>query len=133
MPGIKHDQHKVRMDLLPPDALWAVAEVLTFGAGKYGDRNWEQGMEHGRLLAALERHKNAHERGEDYDEETKLLHLAHAACCSLMVLALFLRGDGTDDRSPHARMKSALEAAADEFSQLSAKKMLEQIYEEDKK
>lgn len=42
--GKKLDDGKARMDLLPPEFLFATADILAFGAGKYGDRNWEKGM-----------------------------------------------------------------------------------------
>ena len=52
MEGIKHDQGKPRMDLLPMDALLEIAKVFGFGACKYGDRNWEKGLDVQRLRAA---------------------------------------------------------------------------------
>jgi len=97
--GIKHDNGKPRMDLLPPDALDEVANILSFGATKYGERNWENGFNYGRLIGAALRHIFAFMRGEDLDTETGRSHLGHAACCILMLLALHLRGHGKDDRS----------------------------------
>ncbi len=41
MAGIKHDQHKIRTDLVPFDAVMETAKVLTFGAIKYAARNGE--------------------------------------------------------------------------------------------
>lgn len=96
--GVKHDSSKVRTDLLPPDALWAVSEVMTDGAAKYGDRNWERGMAWGRLLGASLRHLFAWAMGENLDRETGRPHLAHAACCVLFLLSYQLRGIGVDDR-----------------------------------
>lgn len=97
--GIKNDSGKARMDLLPPDALDEVANILSFGAIKYGERNWENGFNYGRLIGAALRHIFAFMRGEDNDTETGRSHLGHAACCILMLLALKLRGHGKDDRS----------------------------------
>ena len=97
--GVKYDTGKPRWDLLPPDALDDVARVLSYGADKYAARNWEKGMDWGRLSAALQRHLAAFSMGEDIDPESGLHHLAHMSCCALMLHALFLRGDGTDDRS----------------------------------
>jgi hypothetical protein len=37
----KNDNDKLRYDLIPPQALKALAEVLTFGANKYADNNWQ--------------------------------------------------------------------------------------------
>jgi hypothetical protein len=96
--GRKDDGAKPRTDLLPTDALLAVAEVLTFGAERYGVRNWEAGMAWGRVYAALLRHMFAWAQGEASDPETGLSHLAHASCCVLFLLAYELRGTGDDDR-----------------------------------
>lgn len=96
--GKKDDADKPRMDLLPPDALFAVAEVLTFGAKKYAPRNWEKGMNWGRLSGAALRHLFRWAAGEELDPETNLPHLAHFACCALMLLSLTLRNIGHDDR-----------------------------------
>ena len=87
MEGIKHDGDKIRMDLLPFEALEAVAEVLTHGARKYSDIGW-QTVENGerRYLAALLRHLAARERGEMTDPESGLLHAAHMAADALFIL-----------------------------------------------
>jgi len=91
MEGKKFDQNKPRMDLLPMDALLEVAKVLTFGATKYGDRNWELGIDPQRLRAAQMRHDAAMELGELTDPESGLIHTAHKATDALMELALRLR------------------------------------------
>jgi hypothetical protein len=97
--GVKFDQGKPRTDLLPFDALLDVAAVLDYGAKKYAARNWEKGMGWGRLVAASMRHLWAWCGGQDRDEESGHHHLAHFACCSLMLLALVRRNVGTDDRT----------------------------------
>jgi len=97
-PATKHDDGKPRADLLPPDALLEVAKVLDYGARKYAPRNWEKGLAWGRLSGALLRHLWAWMRGEERDLESGLPHLAHMACCALMLLASALRGVGEDDR-----------------------------------
>ena len=90
--GRKDDEGKARFDLLPPDALWEVVRVYTFGAGKYGDRNWEKGIRWGRVFAAICRHLFAWWLGERHDPETGLSHLAHAAWGCKTLLAYELRG-----------------------------------------
>lgn len=77
--GIKYDELKPRFDLIPPGPLTALAEVYSMGAAKYSARQWEHGMEWGRLYAAAQRHMNAFWAGQDLDEESALPHLAHAA------------------------------------------------------
>lgn len=96
--GVKFDGGKARMDLLPFDALESISDVLTYGAKKYAVRNWEKGMSWGRLVGATLRHLSAWCRGQEMDPESKLPHLSHFGCCALMLLALYLRKVGTDDR-----------------------------------
>lgn len=79
--GYKNDEEKLRYDLIPPSLLESLAAVLTFGAKKYADRNWEKGMAWGRVFGALMRHMWAWWRGEAADPDTGLSHLAHAAFC----------------------------------------------------
>jgi hypothetical protein len=96
--GRKDDSGKTPWHLLPPDALKQIVLVLEFGAGKYGDRNWEKGMHWSRPFSALMRHMWAWWRGESRDPETGLSHLAHAGCCILFLLSYEGRATGTDDR-----------------------------------
>lgn len=96
--GTKDDRQKLRYDLVPFDALDAVVEILGFGAGKYGDRNWEEGMHWGRMFGAALRHLKSWWLGEEIDKDSGKTHLAHAACCVLMLLSYELRKKGIDDR-----------------------------------
>lgn len=96
--GRKDDAAKIRMDLIPPELLTAVGDILTFGAGKYGERNWERGMAWGRPYAAMLRHMLAWWGGEDTDPETDKSHLWHAGCCIAFLIAYEARGIGIDDR-----------------------------------
>lgn len=97
--GTKLDTGKARFDLLPPDALLATAGVFTFGAEKYAARNWEQGMDWGRVFAAQQRHMMAFWGGEMYDPETGMLHTAHASFGTLVLTAYALRDLGADSRN----------------------------------
>lgn len=96
--GVKHDQQKIRWDLVPYDAVNEIAKVLTFGAAKYEARNWERGMDWSRAFGALQRHLTRWFHGQDKDKETQLTHLANAGCCLFFLLAWELRGVGVDDR-----------------------------------
>lgn len=90
----KSDAGKPRMGLLPFDSLEAVADILTFGAEKYGPRTWQTiEAPEDRYLDALLRHLSAHAQGEDLDPESQRLHLAHAACNALFLLHFALKGD----------------------------------------
>ena len=98
----KDDTGKPRYDLIPPDALASLVAIYTTGAARYGDRNWERGMSWGRLFAAVMRHLWAWWRGEDWDRDDGLSHLAHAAWGCLALEAYRLRGTGEDDRRVQA-------------------------------
>lgn len=79
--GAKFDQGKAMYDLILPEFEEAIAEILTFGADKYGPHSWRTVPDaKERYYAALIRHVNAHRKGERYDPETGKLHLAHASC-----------------------------------------------------
>lgn len=97
-PGRKDDAGKPRLDLIAPEFLFQIAQVLEFGARKYDERNWEKGMSWGRCFGALMRHLWAWWGGEKNDPETGLPHLAHASCCVMFLAAYEKRGIGTDDR-----------------------------------
>jgi hypothetical protein len=98
MNGVKHDGGKAPWHLLPFDAVRCIVAVLAFGAGKYAERNWEQGMDWSRVFGALMRHLTAWWEGERKDPETGMSHLWHAGCCVLFLIAYELRGAGRDDR-----------------------------------
>ncbi len=102
MEGRKDDQGKLPWNLLPPDAIDEVLRVLSVGAERYGDRNWERGMSWSRPFAALMRHMWAWWRGQDKDPDTGLSHLAHAGCNILFLLAYERRNAGHDDRPKDA-------------------------------
>lgn len=97
MSGTKHDQGKPRISLLPPLALIEVAKVSTFGAQKYGDHNWLNGLNWSRLADAAGRHKLCYLSGERVDSESGLSHIAHVAWNELALLEYELRGLGKDD------------------------------------
>ena len=83
--AVKHDIDKPRMSLVPTLALIEIAKVMTYGAKKYDSYNWAKGFDWTRLLDASMRHLMAFNKGEDNDQETGYSHLAHAACCVMML------------------------------------------------
>lgn len=106
--GFKKDEGKVRLELIPPEAVFALGTILTFGGIKYPRRNWEYGMSWGRVFGALMRHLWCWWGGQgptaksfvfgDTDEETKHSHLWHALCCIVFLVAYEERNIGEDDR-----------------------------------
>jgi len=98
--GAKHDQEKNRLELFPPETIEAISHILTFGAKKYTDRNWEKGIKWSRVFGATLRHLFAWWRGEDKDLESGMSHLWHAGCCITFLIAYECRGmTNFDDRA----------------------------------
>lgn len=107
--GRKDDSDKIRLELIPPELLYAVGTILTFGAKKkYEARNWELGMNWSRVFGALMRHMWCWWGGKgpttqsfvfgELDEETGKSHLWHAGCCLAFLITYEERKVGTDDR-----------------------------------
>lgn len=96
--GRKDDGDKAPYHLLAPELMDSVAQVLAFGAKKYGARNWEKGMGWSRPFAAAMRHLWKWWQGEKADPETGFSHLWHAACCVMFLIAYEARNTGKDDR-----------------------------------
>lgn len=101
----KFDTDKDPLNLLPTEALRLVSRVLGHGATKYDPWNWKQGLKSSRLYAACLRHLFAWSERQDIDEESKLPHLAHAACCLLFLLEQMGRRPDLDDRYQPAAPK----------------------------
>jgi len=76
--GKKDDADKIQLELIPTSLIMAVGTVFTFGAKKYGVRNWEKGFAWSRAFGALMRHLWAWWQGENLDPETGKSHLWHA-------------------------------------------------------
>lgn len=98
--GKRYNNGKTRHDLVPAWAQEQYARVLTAGAEKYGDRNWERGMDWSKVIASMKRHILAWELGEDYDQETGLLHMAHVMCNAGFLTEYYRIYPMGDDR-PH--------------------------------
>lgn len=96
--GVKYDEGKAPLSLIPTCALVAEARVMGFGAKKYGRFNYRGGMDWSRLIDASLRHITAFSDGEDNDPESGLSHLAHARSCLGMLLDYVENNLGTDDR-----------------------------------
>lgn len=93
--AVKFDQGKRDWSLLPYDSIEEIIKVLEFGAKKYNEPgqgpdtwNWAKGAGLGkwRTLAAIFRHLTSYAKGETYDPESGLNHLAHVGCGVLFLL-----------------------------------------------
>lgn len=96
--GHKDDTGKTMWEVCPWYAMQEMAGVMTFGAQKYESYNYRKGMNWGRLWGAAIRHLWSWAKGEENDSESGKSHLAHCACCVLMLRDLQILKKGTDDR-----------------------------------
>lgn len=97
--GLRFDEGKNRLDLIPPEWIWALGTVMTAGAKKYPERNWEKGMSWTKMVGCAMRHTLKFIVGEPYDEETGCHHLAMAAWNLLGLMTYHLRDIGEKDLS----------------------------------
>jgi hypothetical protein len=99
--AIRYNEGKALYDLIHPFAESAMVEVLTKATSKYPARNWEKGLSWSGVLGSLKRHLAAFERGEDYDKESGLLHVAHMICNAHFLAAYYnIYPQGDDRRKP---------------------------------
>lgn len=96
--GKRFNNGKTRHDLIPAFAQEQYARVLSRGAEKYDDRNWESGMSWSTVMASMKRHIIAFEQGEDFDPETEALHMAHVMCNAAFITEYYKIYPQGDDR-----------------------------------
>lgn len=97
--GKRFDDGKPRYDLVPPEAMDALADHYRKGAQKYTDRNWERGMAWGKCFASMMRHAWAWLRGEEIDPETGTHHMIAVAWNAIALYTYHTRKIGNDDRN----------------------------------
>lgn len=98
--GGQKGQKSAQLGAVDPLALLEVGKVAGFGAVKYDRYNFMKGYAWSLSFDALLRHLLAFWSGEDTDQESQHLHLAHAAWHCLTLISFTQRELGTDDRPP---------------------------------
>ena len=98
---VKYDAGKPRFELLDPFVMEEIVKVLTYGAKKYNDHNWNKCTSLTRYFGAACRHLFAWLKGEDYDQESGCLHLAHCICCCMFIIGIWNINKEADDRIKH--------------------------------
>lgn len=99
--GDHHDAGKPMVQLISPEWLLGIGEVLAYGDGKYpcGETdNWKGGIKCSRLFGSLLRHVYKHMSGETLDRESGLPHLHHAATNLMMIDWMLRNRPDLDDR-----------------------------------
>jgi hypothetical protein len=95
--GLRFSLGKCKIDLVPPEWVWALAMVLTRGAIKYAVRNWERGMKWSEVVGPMFRHAFKFICGERYDSETGCHHMAMVAWNALVLMTYDIREVGEND------------------------------------
>lgn len=82
----KKDGGKPMWDLLPLKLISPIVDVLTFGAKKYSPNSW-QSVENAeaRYFAAMMRHIERMQSGEEIDPESGLTHISHIQCNAMFL------------------------------------------------
>lgn len=90
---------KAPVALVPPVAIFNLADALDDGALKYGPYNWrETGVRTSIYLSAIQRHWGLYLDGENVADDSGVHHLAHImGCCAILLDAASL-GVLEDDR-----------------------------------
>ena len=97
--SLRYNTGKPKMSLVTPEFILGMAQVLTKGAEKYGERNWELGNKTSVPYDSAMRHILAWRSGEDEDEESGCNHLFHAAVNLLMCWYYAENFSSMDDRT----------------------------------
>jgi len=96
--GYRDDEGKPPIHLIPAEAILMLAEVFKYGDRKYGERNWELGMDWSRIYSSAMRHLLSFWMGENDDRESGYQHMAHATWNCMALMCYVFWGIGFDDR-----------------------------------
>lgn len=99
--GGQKNNKLARFDLIPPQALWDLAEHYGRGAEKYEDHNWTRGYPWSLSIAALHRHLNLFQQGEELDPETGTPHIVAVAWHAFTLMTFRHTHPEFDDRIPY--------------------------------
>ena len=96
----KDKKAKPMFSLIDPYWQLELAEILTFGATKYGLKNWQSASmkELRHYEDALYRHMNQYQRGIMRDEDTNRSHLSHVAVNAMFLHYFWRRYDWSTSR-----------------------------------
>ena len=113
----KYDEGKLRWDLLPLKEIEDIVKIYTFGAEKYGDNTW-QNLKGGynRYKAAMFRHLMEFEKGNVYDDESGMNHLAHMCWNAIAMLHLSKLSIKEKFESHPSEIEKLNELISDNFS-----------------
>ena len=130
MEELKYDKDKNRLELIPTELIEEVGKVLTYGAHKYAPNAWRKAKksELHRFVGAAMRHLEEYRKGNYFDDESGLPHLAHLATNVAFLLAL------DKPKAPTAKYAGATKAEVEKFdtveiAQIEYKRNIEHLVE----
>jgi hypothetical protein len=108
--GKKNDNKKPRVDLIPIEFTIGTAKALTYGADKYGEHNFREGIDFARLLAAAKRHLELEIAGIEIDKDSNNEHWMHVAASIAMYAFMKKNRPDLDNRYKYTdEQKEAIE------------------------
>lgn len=96
--GMRFNSGKLPINLIPTSAMYALADVLEYGATKYDDHNWRRGMKWSVPYSCAMRHLLKWFEGEERDEESGREHLSHVMANIAMLVEFSKTCPELDDR-----------------------------------
>lgn len=96
--GKRYNSNKLPIELVPTSAMYAMADVLQYGATKYEPNNWRRGMKWSIPYACAMRHLMKWFEGEDRDDESGREHLSHVIANIAMLVEYAKTCPELDDR-----------------------------------
>ena len=101
--GIKHDNGKPPLGMVPVEGIQLAAYAMKYGAVKYGKYNYQGGMEWSRPLDAALRHIYEIANGRFKDQESTHDHLGHAIASLSMLAYYYVNKVGINDLENQAQ------------------------------
>ena len=96
--GKRYNTGKLPMHLVPTSSIYALADVLDYGATKYEDHNWRRGMKWSTVYSCAMRHLLKWFEGEERDDESGKEHLSHVMANIAMLIEYKETCPELDDR-----------------------------------
>jgi len=134
--GSRKNSGKTPLELISPVLLEGVGEVLAAGAIKYEEHNWRRGMKWSIVLGSMLRHisKWMSPFHSDFDEETGLNHLHHAACNIMFLMEYNHTCKHLDDRFKVNMEEDKLENSdltESDLDEMAKEELRRRYYEQD--
>lgn len=112
-PKDKAAKIRAPLHLIPPVALVHMAMAMKNGADKYGAYNWrDKKIEYMNYISATMRHLACAVDGEDFDQESSELHLAHAMASMAILIDAISCNKVIDNRPKKGAAPVTLRAIA---------------------